>query len=352
MPRFSNTQSSSYAQEKRTMKTLISIIIPTFNEQNNIKRAYDAVVEQLSGREDLDFEIIFTDNHSTDDSFLILTGLAARDPRVKVLRFTRNFGFNKSILTGYRHASGNCAIQIDCDLEDPPEVFHDFIRLWRDGHDMVIGVRAQRTESRWICYLRRVYYAALNKVSDEPHEPNSGDFRLLDRNILDQLKLIEDPYPFIRGLVTELSYNPAKVSFCRRSRQQGESKFPFQQLIRLALEGIYAHSTLPLKLAFYVGLLISLITILLTGGYITMRLFVNNYWPAGFATTTVLILFGISLNALFLGILGEYIARIYQHVRVRPSVIIEQSVNINSVGAFYASEQMQDRQNLIDTEAK
>lgn len=318
-------------------KTMISIIVPVFNEQENIEFAYDSLVEQLSVDEELDFEIIFTDNHSTDNSFAILNAVAARDSRVKVLRFTRNFGFNKSILTGYRHASGDCAIQIDCDLEDPPELVHDFIRLWREGHDMVVGVRTHRSESRILHYARQVFYRALDKLSEVPHEPNSGDFRLLDRSILDQLRLIEDPYPYVRGLVTELARNPGKVAVTRRHRQNGESKFPPRQLIRLAMEGIYAHSVVPLKLASYAGLLITLITALLSGGYIARWLLSPNDWPAGFATIIVLILFGISLNALLLGIIGEYIARIYHHVRVRPSVIIERSVNIHSSGAVYAN---------------
>src|SRR5262245_58548185 len=122
---------------------LISIVIPVYNEGENVERAYNAVKAQFEGRNDLDFEIIFTDNHSVDDTFERLKCIAARDLRVRVLRFSRNFGFNRSILTGYRHAQGDAAIQIDCDLEDPPATFHEFIRLWRAGHDVVVGVRTR-----------------------------------------------------------------------------------------------------------------------------------------------------------------------------------------------------------------
>ncbi|BBJ00646.1 glycosyl transferase [Ferrigenium kumadai] len=316
-------------------KTLISVVIPVYNEEDNIEASYEAVLREFNAYDDIDVEIIFTDNHSVDKSFSILSDIAKRDRRVKVLRFTRNFGFNKSILAGYRHASGDAAIQIDCDLEDPPSLFHEFIRLWRDGHDVVVGIRAQRKESRAKALVRRSFYALLNNLSDVKHEVNSGDFRLIDRTVLDQLKIIQDPHPFVRGLVSELSINPASVSFSRNSRQFGESKFPLRQLIRLALEGVYAHSTAPLKLATYAGLIIALLMALLTGCYIIARLLAPGEWPAGFATTTILILFGISLNALFLGIIGEYIARIYQQVRMRPYVVIEKALNIEASGGVY-----------------
>lgn len=316
-------------------KTLISIVIPVFNEEHNIPLAYAAVSEQFTGRPDLEYEIIFTDNHSTDKSFAVLTEIAARDRRVKVLRFSRNFGFNRSILAGYRHASGAAAIQIDCDLEDPPSLFPQFIELWRQGHDVVIGVRTQRTESRFVGVGRRLFFNLLNRVSNIPHIENSGDFRLVDRTILDQLRVIADPDPYVRGLISELAANQTAVEFARNVRQHGESKFPLRQLVRLALVGLYAHSTAPLKLATYAGLAITLLTAVLSGGYILAWLVSPDAWPAGFATTTVLILFGISLNALFLGIIGEYVARIYHHVRVRPSVVVESTLNTTAVGGLY-----------------
>jgi glycosyltransferase involved in cell wall biosynthesis len=320
------------------MNKLISIIVPVFNEEDNVRKAYEEISTELSKKPEIRFEIIFTDNHSTDSTFSLLEEIAKKDNRVKVIRFTRNFGFNKSILTGYRLSEGDAAIQIDCDLEDSPSVFHEFISLWKAGHDVVVGVREQRQESKVMIYLRKLYYKFLNSISDTPHQMDAGDFRLVDRSILDQLKIVNDCQPYVRGLISELASNQAYVNCVRSRRESGKSKFPIRQLINLALDGIYSHSTVPLKLATYTGLTIALVTSLVTAFYLIGGLYFDNVWPAGFATTTVLILFGISLNALFLGIIGEYVGRIYQQVRVRPTVVYEKTINLDLLPRNHESE--------------
>ncbi|MES2985231.1 MAG: glycosyltransferase family 2 protein [Pseudomonadota bacterium] len=309
-------------------KPLISVIVPVYNEEANIVKAYEAITREFAGLPDYDVEIIFTDNHSTDRSFALLTDLAHAHPHVKVLRYARNFGFHRSILTGYRYAKGDAAIQIDCDLEDPTSVFPDFLRLWREGHDVVVGVREGRNEGWHMIKIRRVFYRLLNQISDSPHVMDAGDFRLTDRHILDQLQHIDDADPYVRGLISELANRQGEVRYTRHKREHGESKFPFWQLVRLAMNGIFSYSTAPLRVATYMGIAISLVTALLTAFTILARLFLNAPWPSGFATTTVLILFGISLNAIFLGIIGEYVGRIYNQVRRRPTVIIERALNI------------------------
>jgi polyisoprenyl-phosphate glycosyltransferase len=307
----------------------ISIIIPVFNEEENVLRAHEKIVEELKKRDDIEFEIIFTDNHSIDRTFEILEHLSSIDSRVKVIRFSRNFGFNRSILAGYRHAIGDAAIQIDCDLEDPPRLFHDFLDLWMKGHDVVFGMRSNRQENWLVALLRKIFFRLLNKISTSYHEADAGDFRLIDRKILDQLLVIDDAEPFVRGLIAELSINEIGVKYSRNRREFGTSKFPLSNLISFALDAVYAHSIIPLRIATYVGIFVALITSMISGAYIVGRIISPENWPAGFATTTVLILFGISLNALFLGIIGEYIARIHIQVRRRPSVIIEKTINID-----------------------
>ncbi|MGY3650841.1 glycosyltransferase involved in cell wall biosynthesis [Bradyrhizobium sp. LM4.3] len=203
-----------------TERKLISVLIPVFNEEGNIRRAYDAVrdvFEQMKDR--YTFEIIFTDNHSTDNSSAIVSELAAADPRVRAVRFARNFGFQRSVLTAYRLASGDAAIQIDCDLQDPPTVFPRFLDLWEQGHDVVVGIRRFRQESKLLQWARRVYYRLLKRLSDDNLMLDSGDFRLIDRSVLDQLHLINDVAPYTRGLTSLLATKQIGVAYDRQARQ-------------------------------------------------------------------------------------------------------------------------------------
>ena len=305
-------------------RRLVSVVIPVFNEETNIERAYRAVrtvFEPLADR--YDYEFIFTDNHSSDRSFEILRGLAERDQRVRVIRFARNFGFHRSVLTGYRVAAGDAAVQIDCDLQDPPELLPKFLEHWERGHDVVVGVRRQRNDGQSYQWARALFYRLLKRLSDDGIMVDSGDFRLLDRSILDQLRIIDDATPFVRGLTSLLASNQIGVPYDRSPRQAGESKFPLKNLIGLAMDGLLAHSTVPLRIAAYTGLLVAVITFVLSLAYVVARTVFDVDMPVGFATTTVLLLLGISLNAIFLGIIGEYVGRIYNQVRVRPNTVVE-----------------------------
>lgn len=306
----------------------LSIIIPVYNEEGNVESAYQSVSAELARIPSIDYELIFTDNHSEDATFEKLKRIAAADHRVRVLRFARNFGFHRSILTGYRYARGDAAIQIDADLEDPPSVIPLFIERWRAGHDVVVGIRAQRAESPLMSLLRTHFYRFLNRISDSPHAVDAGDFRLVDRSILDQLRTINDSRPYVRGLISELARSQVGIPYSRQRRASGESKFPIRQLVKLGAEAIFESSTLPLRVATYAGIGIAIVTLSLSGIYLLGRVMSGPEWPAGFATNVVLILFGIALNALFLGVIGEYVGRIYEQLRQRPTVIIEQTLNI------------------------
>jgi glycosyltransferase involved in cell wall biosynthesis len=315
-------------------RPLISVVIPVFNEEANVVAAYDAVVAVFATLSDrYDFEIIFTDNHSSDGTFERISEIARSDQRVRGVRFARNFGFQRSVLTGYRLARGDAAIQVDCDLQDPPAIFPQFLALWQQGHDVVVGIRRQREENRALQWGRKFYYRLLRKISSDNLMLDSGDFRLVDRSILDQLHRIDDASPYTRGLTSLLASNQTGVAYERAVREKGQSKFPLVKLIGLAVDGFVAHSTAPLRIASFVGILIALVTALASVFYLLGRLFAGMEWPEGFATTTILILFGISLNALFLGIIGEYVGRIYQQVRTRPTTVIERSVNMAPSGS-------------------
>jgi polyisoprenyl-phosphate glycosyltransferase len=327
---------------------LISVILPVYNEEKNVVAAYHAIQTVFDSlRNRYRFEIIFTDNHSSDTSFDLICELARTDPRVRAVRFTRNFGFHRSVLTGYRMASGDAAVQLDCDLQDPPEVIPEFLAKWEQGHDLVVSIRRKRNDGQTHQWARRLFYRLLAKISDDGIVLDSGDFRLLDRSILDQLKTINDAAPFVRGLTSSLASNQSEVLYDRKPRLRGESKFSLRRLFGLAVDGILAHSTLPLRIATYTGLAVALLTFFATLGFIVGRVVFDVPMPVGFATTTALLLLGISLNAVFLGIIGEYVGRIYNQVRVRPMTVIENSVNF---GSSVATDS--DQKSLRQTESR
>lgn len=305
----------------------ISLVMPVYNEADNIERAYAEILAVFAPLP-YDIEFVFTDNHSEDGTFNVLSRLAATDQRIKVLRFNRNYGFQRSLLTAYRHASGDAAVQIDCDLQDPPALIAQFLGLWEQGHDVVVGLRRRRRENPLLTLGRRGFYAMLNRISDDRITRDAGDFRLVDRSVLEILVQLNDINPYVRGLISSFATNEAGVVYDRAARLHGRSKFPVIKLFRFAIDGIIAHSVVPLRLATYIGLTVSTVTFLLSLGYLVAALLFGSSWPSGFATLVILILFGISLNAIFLGIIGEYVSRIYQQVRVRPLVVVERSINI------------------------
>lgn len=313
---------------KKTGKKLVSVVIPAFNEEENVWRAYQAVVDVFETLKDrYSYEIIFTDNHSTDRTFAELTKIAAQDKNVRVVRYNRNYGLNKSLLTGYRLAKGDCAIQLDCDLQDPPSLFVTFLENWESGHDVVVGLRVKRSEGAFILYMRKIFYRFLNKISEDNLIVDAGDFRLVDRTVLDQLITLYDASPYVRGIVSSLAVNIAAIPYERAPRTCGESKFPFFKLVGFAVNGIINHSMLPLRLASITGLITSILMLLMAFGFMIGKVFFELDWPPGFASQIILTMMGISLNAIFLGIIGEYLRKIYQQIHQRPITIIEQTIN-------------------------
>lgn len=312
------------------IKPLISIVIPVYNEQENIDRTYaelKRVTRELNNG--YDFELLFTDNHSTDRTFEKLERIAAADSTVRVVRFSRNFGFQNSVLTGYRLSRGAAAIQIDADLQDPPSLFFEFLEKWRLGHDVVVGVRRHRQEPRLLSWSRKAYYRLITKL-DGPHLlPDAGDFRLVDRSIIEKLKRIHEPNMYLRGLISSLARRQVGIAFDRAPRLHDQSKFRLGSLLRLAMDGILAHSSLPLRISFYVGLVVATAAVLLAAYYVGLRVVSPEDVPRGFTTTQVLILLGIGLNGIFLGVLGMYVGRIYDQVRMRPPTIISHTLNFD-----------------------
>ena len=309
-------------------RCLVSILVPVYNEEDNIERAYDAIVEVFATLPDYRYEIIVTDNHSTDRSAEILADLARRDPDVRVVRFARNYGYQRSLLVAHKLAAGACSVQIDCDLQDPPRLIPHMLEEWRRGAQVVYGVRRSRKEGPLVGFGRRVFYRLINALSEDELPHDAGEFRLCDRRILDELRLVDDTSPYLRGLISSMGFRQVGFPYDRDARVAGQSKFPFRAMLALSVDGILNHSLVPLRLASLISLLVGTATMLLTFGYLVGRLIFGQEWPEGFATTTVLLLMSITLNAMFLGIVGEYIGRIFMQSKRRLVPIIETSLNV------------------------
>lgn len=315
-------------QNEPSYRPLVSISIPVLNESDNIDALYArlcALAEKMKGRCELEF--VFTDNHSDDDTWQKLERIGRSDPRVRAIRFSRNFGFQNSILTNYLHTRGNAVMQIDADLQDPPEMLEDFFMLWRQGFHVVYGVRRKRPEGWAIGLFRRVGYWVIDKVSEHPIPRDVGDFRLMDRAVIDAISKYRSSNPYLRGMIAGLGFNQTGLEYDRAARVAGKSKFNISRLMRLGLTAVFNHSTVPLRMASYLGLVILIASLLGSTYYMTLR-WLQPDLPPGFVSIQLLVLFGIGLNSLLLGIIGEYILRIYRLLRSDPLAIIENSLNI------------------------
>ncbi len=306
---------------------LVSVLIPAFNEEENVNRAYETVRKVFDGLPGYDFEIVFTDNHSTDKTFALLKEIAAKDARVRVIRFARNYGYQRSVLVAYKAARGDCSVQVDCDLQDPPELIPELLKRWEEGHQVVYGVRRSLPDGPVTAFMRKAFYRLMRSMSEDDLPIDAGEFRLVDRVILDELRTVDDTSPYVRGLISSMGFSQVGVEYDRQARIAGESKFPLRALISLAVDGVLNHSLIPLRIASMVSLVVATLTFVVIFIYLMGRLLFGQEWPAGFATTTVLLLMSIMLNAMFLGIIGEYLGRIYMQSKHRPVPIVEASLN-------------------------
>ena len=309
-------------------RPLISIVVPVFNEEETIAHFYNAVTAVTDSlNNEYRFEFVFTDNHSVDQTPHLLQQLAARDTRVRAYRFSRNFGYQRSILTAYLKSRGDAAIQLDCDLQDPPEMIPVFLEEWRKGSDVVYGIRKARLESRRWTLARKAFYWLVDFLSEDPIPRDAGDFRLISRRVIEELRRVNDIKPYLRGTIATLGFKQTGIDYNRRARTVGHSKFSFYDNVMLALDGIVNQSIVPLRIAIYVGLSVAGLTVLASFGYIIAYFTVGFRAPAGFTTITVLILGSLGINALMLGVIGEYLGRMYLQLKNRSVSIVERELH-------------------------
>lgn len=309
-------------------RPLISIVVPVYNEEESLPLFYPAVSPVLDSlAADYDFELLFTDNHSTDQTPILLRELTRKDPRIRAYRFARNVGYQRSILTAYLKSRGDAAIQLDCDLQDPPDLLPKFLEEWRRGSDVVFGIRKSRLEARRWTLAREVFYWLVDVLSEDPIPRNAGDFRLISRRVIDELSRINEPRPYLRGTIATMGFKQTGIEYARLGRNAGVSKFSFYENIMLALDGIVNQSVVPLRIATYVGTAVAAITIVASIGYILAYYLVGFRAPAGFTTITVLVLLSLGVNALLLGVLGEYLGRMYLQMKNRSLSIVERELH-------------------------
>jgi polyisoprenyl-phosphate glycosyltransferase len=313
----------------KASKPLISISIPVLNEEGNVGELYKqlcSLAERMHTRCNLEF--IFSDNHSEDKTWDLLTELAKKDQRIKAIRFSKNVGFQRSILANYMHANGDAVMQIDADLQDPPEMLEKFFEEWQKGNQVVYGIRNKRPENFLLHTFRRIGYWVIDKISEHPIPRDVGDFRLIDRKVVASLTQIKTATPYLRGMIAGLGFNQVGIVYDRNARIAGESKFNISRLVGLGLTAVFNHSTVPLRAASFLGLLILLLSILGALYYIALKI-LHPQLPQGLASIHILVMFGIGLNSFLLGIIGEYLLRIYIVLRAEPIAIVERSLNMS-----------------------
>jgi polyisoprenyl-phosphate glycosyltransferase len=297
---------------------LLSVVAPVYNEEALLDEFYSRVCSALEG---LHFELVLVDDGSTDGSTAILERLAATDPRVHVVFLSRNFGHQTALTAGLDHATGNAVVMLDADLQDPPELVPRMLDHWRVGCDVVYAVRERREgESRFKLTTARWFYSLFDKLAQVELQHNSGDFRLLDRRALDALLSMRERNRFLRGMTVWVGYTQAAVPYRRDPRYAGETKYTLSKMMKFSLDAISSFSHRPLQLATLLGFLISTLAFVAIPVVIILRL-LHSYLPGfGAITITVLLLGGIQL--ITIGIIGEYVGRIYDEVKGRPLYLV------------------------------
>src|SRR6201987_4222676 len=312
------------------MPGMIAIVVPCFNEEEVLRETHQqlfALLEPLPQT----FEILYVDDGSSDRTPEICRELQALDERIRVIRFSRNFGHQMAITAGLEHAAGDAVAIIDADLQDPPEVLADFVAKWMEGFQVVYGVRTERDgETAFKLWTAKIFYRTMGNLSDTEIPLDTGDFRLLDRRVVDALLTMPERDRFVRGMVSWLGFSQVAVPYHRASRAAGETKFSFFKMVKFATDGIVSFSILPLRLATWVGFAASGIALL--GVLITVveRLMGAEGLLKGWASVLVAILFIGGVQLICMGIIGEYVGRIYGESTRRPLYVVRERLGFES----------------------
>ncbi len=304
----------------------ISIVTPCYNEESNVIHLFERITAVMKTCPDYAYEIIFIDNASTDKTVQLVKSLIAQDERVRLIVNARNFGHIRSPYYGLMQATGDAVILMASDLQDPPELLPEFIKQWEAGFKIVAGVKTTSEESQVFFMIRKAYYKMVNRISNITLINNFTGFGLYDRGVIDIMKSLNDPYPYLRGLVSELGFDVAEVEFNQPQRKRGITKNNFYTLYDIAMLGITSHSKVPLRMAVFAGFFLSATSLLMAFLYLILKLLFWNSFAFGTAPLLMGLFFFASVQLFFLGLLGEYVGNLQTQILNRPLVVEKERV--------------------------
>jgi dolichol-phosphate mannosyltransferase len=307
---------------------LISIIIPCFNEEKVLRDTYRRISTVISGQPELEYELLFIDDGSTDSTTSILRELAQRDPHANLIRFSRNFGHQPAVSAGLKHCRGDLAVIIDADLQDPPEVIPDMVKqLTTTSSNVVYGVRKRRRgETLFKLVTAKMFYVMLNKLSEVPLPVNTGDFRVIDRKVIDAFNALPENNKYIRGLISWMGFKQTPFHYDRDPRFAGSTKYTFRKMVRFASTGVFYFSKKPLKIATTFGFLSVGAGLLLSMWILCSKLLHPGYLVSGWTSIILLVIYFGGVQLLTIGILGHYIGSLFDEVKRRPEYIVDEDI--------------------------
>lgn len=313
-------------------KKLISVVSACYNEEGNVRECYEQVKKVFSEIGHYRYEHVFIDNASKDRTAKILRELAAEDKNVKVILNARNFGHIRSGYHAILHVQGDAVISVVSDLQDPPELIKEFVRKWEEGFPVVVAFKQESDESAFFFMVRKLYYELVSHLAEIDLNKNATGFGLYDRRFIEILKEMDDPYPYFRGLVSEIGLPMARIPYHQPARKRGITSNNFYRLYDMAMLGITNHSKVPLRLATMLGFAVSLLSLFIALGYLVCKLLYWNSFQLGLAPLEVGLFFFGSVQLFFIGILGEYIGAIHTQVLKRPHVVELERINFGPEG--------------------
>lgn len=305
------------------MKKLITVLIPAYNEQEVLPLLFSRLDDLAASQKSYDFEFLFVNDGSRDNTLEIITQKAKKDPRISYINLSRNFGKEIAMIAGFDHARGDATVIIDADLQDPPELIPEMIQYWEEGYDDVFAKRRSRAgESLLKKKTSQWYYRILQNSTTIPIQIDTGDFRLLDRRCVEALKQFRESERYTKGMFSWIGYKKKELLYDRDPRAAGETKWNYAKLVNLAVDGITSFTTAPLRISTYIGLLVSLVAFAYIA-YLLIRPLFGVPTVPGYASTMAVVLFLGGVQLLSLGIIGEYIARIFNETKRRPLYFVE-----------------------------